>query len=302
MQKLSNTLLMLLPSSKLKKDVQISYNKLENLKPISIKEISLTSFMKYKILKIREYNNNVTIQRGNKKLSVIIPYRNREIHLKTFLPALENRLNQQKIDYEIIIAEQDDTFPFNRAKLMNIGTLNARKESDYYIYHDVDAMPTNIDYRYCNQTLKLFNYIKRETIFEEYPETVFGGVTLVPKQIFFDINGFSNKYWQWGKEDDDFLFRHLLKGYVPFFDTKGKLDMLPHPRALTLDTNGNVANNNKILKINRKHSQRNKKNFSKFKRGVLNQDLDGVNSINNYTITSIETLDNIKTIKIKFNP
>jgi len=301
MKKVTNALLMLLPSSKLKQDVQISYNQLENLKPISIKEISLTSFMKHKILEIRKHNNNITIQRDNKKLSVIIPYRNRAAHLKNFLPALQNRLKFQEIDYEIIIAEQDDTLPFNRAKLMNIGTLNARQDSSYYIYHDVDAMPTNIDYRYCNQTLKLFNYIKRKTVFEEYPETVFGGVTLVPKQIFFNINGFSNKYWQWGKEDDDFLFRHLLKGYVPFFDTQGKLDMLPHPRALSLDTHGNVANNNKILKMNQKYSQKNKKTFSKFKRGVLNQDLDGVNSLNNYTITSIETLDKIKTIKIKFN-
>jgi len=301
MESLKQMLSLLLPSSKLNTDIKINHNEYPNLKPLRIHELSLTAPMKKKILDIREKNRHINIIREQKKLSLIIPYRNREEHLKIFLPTIEQELQQQNIDYEIIIAQQDDTLPFNRAKLMNIAVIHARRDSDYFIFHDVDAIPYDINYTFCNHTIKLFNYIKRETKYEEYPQTVFGGVTLVPKNIFFDINGFSNNYWQWGKEDDDFLLRHLFKGYIPLYDTIGKLNMLPHPRALMTDTKGNQTTNKIILKENKKLSNNNKKQFSKFKRGITYQDDDGLNSLTNYTINSIETKDKIKTIKIKFN-
>jgi len=40
------------------------------------------------------------------KLSVIVPYRNREAHLNTFIPAIKKKLKKDKIDYELIIVEQ----------------------------------------------------------------------------------------------------------------------------------------------------------------------------------------------------
>jgi hypothetical protein len=40
-------------------------------------------------------------------------------------------------------------------------------------------------------------------MFDEY----FGGVTLFPMDIFEKINGYSNKYWGWGYEDTDLLYR-----------------------------------------------------------------------------------------------
>ena len=46
-----------------------------------------------------------------------------------------------------------------------------------------------------------------------YPEYI-GGVTLFNKEHFNWINGFSNKYWGWGFEDDDLLYR-CRKGGVP---------------------------------------------------------------------------------------
>jgi len=301
MKKIKDIIQMALPSSKIQNDIQIKYNQCGTLRPINISELSLTISMKKKVLDIRQQHDKINIIRDNQKLTLIIPYRNREEHLKEFLPALQNRLNEQNIDYEILIAEQNDTKPFNRAKLLNIATLYSNPESKYFVFHDVDAMPTLLDYRYCNQTVKLFNYINRCKEYEKYPQTVFGGVTLVPKKIFTDINGFSNNYWQWGKEDDDFLLRHILKGHMPLYDTSGKINMLPHPRALLSDSQGNVSTKKSILKNNEKLSQRNKKIFSMFKRGLLNQDDDGINSITDYTISSISAKNHIKTIKIKFD-
>ncbi len=299
-QEIQQFLLMILPSSKLNNDVNIQYNQCSVLKPISIKELSLTFPMKRKILNIRKNNAAISIAREQKKLTLIIPYRNRQKHLEQFLPFIQNILNQQNINYEIIVAEQDDTNFFNRAKLMNVAVLHANQESDYFIFHDVDALPYNVDYRYCNQTVKTFNYIKREQEYEEYPQTVFGGVTLVPKDIFYSINGFSNHYWQWGKEDDDFLLRHLLKGYIPFFDNNGKLDMLPHPRALMTDNEGNETQDKEIIQRNKVLSDTNKKIFSKFKRGLTSQYDDGINNVKDYVITSTTVEDRVKTIKIQF--
>jgi len=301
MKKIKDIIQMALPSSKIKNDIQIKYNQCGTLRPINISELSLTISMKKKVLDIRQQHDKINIIRDNQKLTLIIPYRNREEHLKEFLPALQNRLNEQNIDYEILIAEQDDINLFNKAKLMNLAVTQARQDSTYFVFHDVDSMPTNIDYRYCNHSLKLFNHIKRyEKYYEEYQQTIFGGAILVPKDIFLNINGFSNNYWQWGKEDDDFLFRHLFKGFNPLYDAEGKLRMLPHPLSVTLDVNGNITNDTKVLQQNKKLSDKNKKTFSKFKRGLLNQDDDGINSLSDYTISSISTQNRIKTIKIKF--
>jgi len=225
----------ILPSKEIEEDVTFTYNKINALQPIQINELSLIKPMQKKLLKMRSQNTHLEIERSLKKMALIIPYRNREEHLLEFIPSITEYLNVSNIEFEIIIVEQSDTLPFNRAKLMNIGVLNASENIAYFVFHDVDLLPENIDYRYANHSLKLFTYIKQEdNSYKKYKQTNFGGATLVPKNIFYDINGFSNRYWQWGSEDDDFLMRHLLKGYVPFYDSEGKFRSLPHPHSLHL--------------------------------------------------------------------
>jgi predicted glycosyltransferase involved in capsule biosynthesis len=36
---------------------------------------------------------------------------------------------------------------------------------------------------------------------------IFGGVEAIWKEHFEKVNGFSNKYWGWGGEDDDLYHR-----------------------------------------------------------------------------------------------
>ena len=116
------------------------------------------------------------------------------------------------IEYEIIIVEQADDKPFNRGKLLNVGYKYAvDKECDYFVFHDVDMLPEDVDYSYSDKPLHLATHLQEhdyETTFFDY----FGGVTMFTKEDFKTINGFSNEYWGWGFEDDDLLLRCVDAG------------------------------------------------------------------------------------------
>ena len=141
-----------------------------------------------------------------KKLGVIVPYRNRYEHLLKFKLHIQAKLYEAKIPFELIIVEQDNSQSFNRGKLLNIGFQEAEKlNCDYVVFHDVDMLPRKVDYTYANHPVHLAT---KDIPFKEY----FGGITMFPVEDFRKINGFSNKYWGWGFEDDDLLYRCKLKG------------------------------------------------------------------------------------------
>ncbi len=147
---------------------------------------------------------------SNHKLGIIVPYRDRFDHLENFKNQIKNYLDDRNINYELIIIEQDNAKLFNRGMLLNIGFKYAKKlKCDYVVFHDVDMIPLSVNYNYSHIPLHLatdFYYSegeKERQIFDSY----FGGVTLFPVEIFEEIDGYSNKYWGWGYEDDDLLLR-----------------------------------------------------------------------------------------------
>jgi len=165
------------------------------------------------------------------KLGIIVPYRNRLEHLEEFKKEIVNYLdNNCYDDYEIIIVNQDDARLFNRGMLLNIGFKKAKElKCDYVVFHDVDMIPEYVNYSYCDKPVHLATEFvleddeKPRTIFDEY----FGGVTLFPMDKFEEIDGYSNKYWGWGYEDDDLRLRCAEK-FIPLqtqkiknFKTKG---------------------------------------------------------------------------------
>jgi predicted peroxiredoxin len=139
------------------------------------------------------------------KLGIIVPYRNRPTQLKRFVSHMEDYIKD--LDYEIFIIEQSDDKPFNRGKLLNVGYKYAIESGcDYFVFHDVDMLPEDVDYSYSDKPLHLATHLQEhdyETTFFDY----FGGVTMFNKEDFETINGFSNEYWGWGFEDDDLLIR-----------------------------------------------------------------------------------------------
>jgi hypothetical protein len=137
------------------------------------------------------------------RLGIIVPYRNRHEQLIIFNQKVKKYLDKTGIDYRIIIVQQDDAKLFNRGMLLNIGFRYAKKmKCNYVVFHDIDMLPIDVDYSYSDVPLHL-----AEPVFDKY----FGGVTLFPTKIFEKINGYSNKYWGWGYEDDDLLLRCIKK-------------------------------------------------------------------------------------------
>ena len=147
------------------------------------------------------------------RLAIIVPYRDRRTELDIFLPHMEEFLSNKQIDYKIFVAEQSDDRPFNYGKLCNAVVNEIKDDFDYFCFHDVDLLPMNdtSEYYPCEVPTRIFSYDdygNNVTPYEEY----FGGVTIFPKDIFIDVNGFSNDYWGKGYIDMDLLRRVSLKG------------------------------------------------------------------------------------------
>ena len=146
----------------------------------------------------------------DKKLGVIVPFRNRYNQICDFIERITVHLNKSKIPFELIFIKQDDAKLFNRGMLLNIGFKQAQKlECDYVVFHDIDMLPIEVDYSFSDHPIHLATNFKDNE--RELFETYFGGVTLFPINDFRRINGYSNKYWGWGYEDDDLLLRCVNK-------------------------------------------------------------------------------------------
>ena len=163
------------------------------------------------------------------KLAVVVPYRDREEHLKQFLPYMKEYLDKQNILHNIYIVEQEAGKPFNRAKLLNVGLLQADLDHDYFVFHDVDMLPQNVDYIYQEHPTHLAAAASQFNYSLQY-EGYFGGVTMFSRKSFERVNGYSNEYWGWGAEDDDILWRCNLSKVPVQRQAPGILKSLNHDR------------------------------------------------------------------------
>uniref|UniRef100_UPI00398EB965 beta-1,4-galactosyltransferase 1-like isoform X1 n=1 Tax=Pristiophorus japonicus TaxID=55135 RepID=UPI00398EB965 len=159
------------------------------------------------------------------KVAVIIPFRNRDEHLKYWLYYLHPILQRQQLDYGVYVINQCSIFQFNffqhgeetfnRAKLLNVGFVEALKEYDYncFVFSDVDLIPMddrNI-YKCYSQPRHLAVSMDKFGFRLPYNQ-FFGGISALSKEQHEKINGFPNDYWGWGGEDDDIYNRIAYKG------------------------------------------------------------------------------------------
>ncbi|XP_052679156.1 beta-1,4-galactosyltransferase 4-like isoform X2 [Crassostrea angulata] len=149
--------------------------------------------------------------KSRQNVAVLIPFRDRESHLRIFLNHMHPFLMRQQLQYGIYVVEQTKELKFNRGILFNIGFKEASNDSNYdcFILHDVDLLPENDFNIYscpADHPKHLSVAIDKLNYKLPYP-TNFGGVTAVTKEQFEAINGFSNIFYGWGGEDDDLYNR-----------------------------------------------------------------------------------------------
>ena len=146
------------------------------------------------------------------KLEVIIPYRNREAHIRKQIPHLFKTLEAQGLEFGITIVEQEEGKLFNTGMMKNIGFLESQ-HADYFCFHDVDMYAKDADYSPVFMPTHLAHYV--EQFGWEMPyRAFFGGVTLFDKQSYREINGYSNEYLGWAVDDDDLYWRCVKTGFA----------------------------------------------------------------------------------------
>lgn len=165
----------------------------------------------------------------DRRLTVVIPYRDREQHLLQLLPVLEPKLREQGLNHRVLVVEQENGGSFNRGRLLNAGMHYSAEHTDYYCLHDVDAVPVVANYACPSQPLRLVSKIVGTHDKSRRNDYYFSGAVSIRKDQVYAANGYSNEYWGWGKEDDDFFFRLLLSGLLCYYDLEGTYQDLPNP-------------------------------------------------------------------------
>ena len=85
---------------------------------------------------------------------VIFPFRDREAHYVKHVSHLEAQ-GMPNANIKVMVVEQDDADPFNRAWLFNVGISEAFKyfpHAQCYVTHDIDLFATpQVDYTWCDR-------------------------------------------------------------------------------------------------------------------------------------------------------
>jgi hypothetical protein len=149
------------------------------------------------------------------KLVFIVPYRDRVPHKTFFTKYMTSVVMQDFIkdqDYSIYFVHQNDTRPFNRGAMKNIGFLaiKYRYPVEYknmtFIFNDVDTVPYTsgvVNYETSHGTIKHFYGF----------QYALGGMFSIKGADFERIGGFPN-FWAWGCEDNCIYDRAISAGII----------------------------------------------------------------------------------------
>jgi hypothetical protein len=133
---------------------------------------------------------------GKHKLAVLVPFRNVEKELQSFVPHMHRFLKKNGIDFTIIIINQTDNWRFNRGQLLNVGEIVTRGSHDYIAMHDVDLLPMNDNLPYTYPKDQVAMHLASPKLHPMYHYKNFiGGVMVLQSRDFRTINGLSNNFW-----------------------------------------------------------------------------------------------------------
>lgn len=221
----------------------------------------------------------------NKKLSVIIPYRDRKQALDLLIPKLTEYISKQVENYELIVVEQNDDKLFNKGLLNNIGFL-LNPDSDYYCFHDVDLLPEVADYSYPTNPVHMSTYCSQFNYIED-PAALMGGVIVFRKEHFELANGYPVNCVGWGSEDNILGERVKRVGLSVYRYPFGRFYSVPHTPRIQNPVEYNAHLENGKIREDEKSGKTSMKD-----NGLSNIDL------NKFEIIT-EEKQNFKRIKIK---
>ncbi|XP_075870179.1 beta-1,4-galactosyltransferase 3 isoform X1 [Nelusetta ayraudi] len=197
--------------------------------------------------------------------AIVVPYRNRQNHLRALLYHLHPFLQRQQIHYSIYIVQQWGNGTFNRAKLLNVGVREALRDEEWscIFLHDVDLLPENDHNTYtCHKQFPTHLSVAMDKFRYRLPYSqYFGGVSAVTPDQYMKMNGFPNHYWGWGGEDDDIAARVRLSG----------MKIMRPPVA--------IGHYKMIKHKGDRGNEQNPRRFDLLKRTRLNWRSDGLNSL-----------------------
>ena len=161
-------------------------------------------------------------------LAVIIPYRHRDQHLRALLPRLTAALysapDLKRGKFRIFVVEQANEKRWNKGMVYNAGFDYIHKRWGYecICFHDVDFLPPSLEGG--GAAIPHYGCVRQPTHLSSAPSqygykvpysAFFGGVLQMSARDFLAVNGYSNRFWGWGKEDDDLYMRFVASTPTP---------------------------------------------------------------------------------------
>lgn len=174
-------------------------------------------------LKLSDVTHQPKYCKSDYKTAIIIPFRDRESHLRILLGHLVPALRRQFIEYSIFVVEQHGKLTFNKGRLMNTGFDFAHmigkkfgKSYDCYVFQDVDLLPERDDLLYKCSDGDVADHLSSSIDKFNYKPVccgmTVGGVLAFKEEQYRKVNGFPNSFWGWGGEDDDMNLRIRKQG------------------------------------------------------------------------------------------
>lgn len=146
------------------------------------------------------------ILRQDHPLTVLVPYRNRALHLSELLQGMQHYDPAARI----VVANQVDDWPFNAGAVRNIAFLEAvwkYPETSWVCFMDVDNVPQSslvtIPQPEANQVIKVFGHYHSV-----------GGIWTIRTVDFLKVDGYPTNFWAWGMEDMLLQRRLCLVGHL----------------------------------------------------------------------------------------
>lgn len=195
------------------------------------------------------------------KLGVIVPFRDgcsamsqgagRRQNLQEFLAHMPAFLDMVGVsNFRVIVVEQTQRGHWNKGVLFNKGVKYAESIGcDYVVMNDVDQLPISdkILHEWPKEPLHLCTNTDQAGF--TFYDAMVGGALLLQIEHYKRINGYSNKYFGWGQEDDDMYERvNFVFKSVKHIDQKfGNYHALKHGRVKDLDATDLFRNNSRYL-------------------------------------------------------